>query len=242
MNTRILYIALLLLTAVFPVKAQFGIGVGYTSSIHRVTVSGESETVPADGMSAGVSWETRLYKDFSFRTGLMYGFEWYNESYNYEISLEEYKYSIININERQTEHEITLPVQLGYELEIIPEILSFKAYAGPSLYLGLSSSSEISMFGAIDMAFKQNNFKGDSEYSYFPYDEEYRPLMTEAITDASMLYKRADLSLGGSIGLVIIKQIGLELGYDFGMMNRFRPQQDGTYRKDRYYFRLNYMF
>ena len=113
MNTRILYIALLLLTAVFPVKAQFGIGVGYTSSIHRVTISGESETVPADGMAAGVSWETRLYKDFSFRTGLMYGFEWYNESYNYEISLEEYKYSIININERQTDHEITLPVQLG---------------------------------------------------------------------------------------------------------------------------------
>lgn len=135
MNTRILYIALLLLTAVFPVKAQFGIGVGYTSSIHRVTVSGESETVPADGMAAGVSWETRLYKDFSFRTGLMYGFEWYNESYNYEISLEEYKYSIININERQTEHEITLPVQLGYELEIIPEILSFKAYQVPHCIL-----------------------------------------------------------------------------------------------------------
>ena len=242
MKTSILYIVILLLTVAVPARAQIGIKAGYTSSRHNATVNGESETVDADGMTAGLSWEISLRKDLSLRTGLMYGFEWYNESYNHEISIEGFQNTGINVNERQTEHEIILPVQLGYEIEIIPEILSFKAYAGPSLYLGLSSSSELSMFGAIDLAFKQDNFKGDIEYTYFPYDERLQPQMTESITQAAMLYKRMELSLGGSIGFIIIKHIGMELGYDFGITNRFFPQQDATYRKDRYRFTMNYIF
>ena len=164
----------------------------------------------------------------------------------YEIALKQMALeeivSGINVNERQMDHRIVLPIRLGYELEVIPEILSFRASAGPALSWTLASSTELSMFGALNMEFIYNNIDGDLEFSHFPYDTSLQPVITESIQNASYLHKRLDLSVGGSIEALIIKNIGLEIGYDFGLLNRFRKSEDATYRRNGLSVTFNYIF
>lgn len=240
MKHCISYIALTFL-AVLSANAQPGIKVGYTNSTHMVRIGDEKENMNADGMTAGLTYDFRLDKTLYLSTGLLYGFEWANDSYNQEMVLEEIV-SGINVNERQMDHRIVLPIRLGYELEVIPEILSFRASAGPALSWTLASSTELSMFGALNMEFIYNNIDGDLEFSDFPYDTSLQPVITESIQNASYLHKRLDLSVGGSIEALIIKNIGLEIGYDFGLLNKFRKSEDTTYRRNGLSVTFNYIF
>ena len=113
---------------------------------------------------------------------------------------------------------------------------------GPTISYGLSSETEISMFGAMDAGFRYDNYNGNMEYTYFPYDDAVKEVMNEEFRKAAMLQKRMDLSLGGSIGLNIIRQIELEIGYDLGLMNRYRDQKDMFYRRNSFRFTLSYIF
>ena len=66
--------------------------------------------------------------------------------------------------------------------------------------------------------------------------------MSEQFRETAMLQKRMDISLGGSIGLNIIRQIELEIGYDLGLLNRYRDQKDMIYHRDCFRFTLSYIF
>lgn len=240
MKHIISYIALTFL-AVLSANAQPGIKVGYTNSTHMVRIGKAKENMNADGMTAGLTYDFRLHKALYLSTGLLYGFEWANDSYNQEMEVEE-SVSGINVNERQMDHRIYLPIHLGYELEVIPEILSFRASVGPALSWTLVSSTELSMFGAMNMEFTYDNLDGDLKFSHFPYDTSLQPIITESIQNASYLHKRLDLSVGGSIEALIIKNIGLEIGYDFGLLNRFRKSESATYRRNGLSVTFNYIF
>ena len=241
MKHRLLYIILIL---IFPLhaSAQPGIRIGYTNSTHVLRTDQKKEKMSADGMTAGLTYDFRLHKDTYLRTGLMYGFQWYSDSYSQDVSLGPDKTSGINANEHLIEHNLHLPVFLRHEIEMIPQILSFTMSLGPTISYGLSSETEIAMFGALDAGFRYDNYNGNMEYTYFPYDDAVKEVMNEEFRKAAMLQKRIDLSMGGSIGLNIIRQIELEIGYDLGLMNRYRDQKDMFYRRNSFRFTLSYIF
>ena len=237
MRDRIIHIIILMLAAAFSAHAQLGVKVGYTGSTHRLEVDGTVEKVHADGMTAGVTYDIPLAKNLYLRPGLMYGFEWYSETSNQTT-----EYGGFSINEHFKEHSITIPLHLRYEIEIIPEILSCFVAAGPSIAIGIVSTTDVSMFGTLDMNFKADNYNGDLEYTYFPYQHEIMDPVTEAIMDSSILHKRSDISIGGSAGFRIMKNIGMEFGYGYGLMNRFRDTEEYTYRTTHLRFTISYIF
>lgn len=190
MKTRISLIVLALILVPVQVSAQFGIKIGYTNSIHKITTEDGDKKVNADGMTAGLSYDLRLPGNLYLRSGIMYGFQWYNDSRSMDIG--------VNVNEHLMEHNITVPVHLRYDLEVIPEILSFGASLGPSLICGISSKTDVSMFGAIDDTYIQDNYSGPDRK------------------------KRIGLGVGGSISARIIRQVEMELGYDFSRKDSFR--------------------
>ena len=241
MKQRLLYI-LFILTVSLSASAQPGIRIGYTNSTHVLRTGQEKEKMNADGMTAGLTYDFRLHKDTYLRTGLLYGFQWHSESYSQDVNISPDKVSGINANEHMIEHNVHLPIYLRQEIEMIPEILSFTISLGPSLSYGLSSETKITMFGAIDSDFRYDNYSGDIEYTYFPYDDAVKESMSEQFRETAMLQKRMNLGLGGSIGLNIIRQIELEVGYDLGLLNRYRDQKDMTYHINSFRFTLSYIF
>lgn len=241
MKHKILYTLLLL---IFPLSAsaQPGIRIGYTNSTHVLRTEQEKEKMNADGMTAGLTYDFRLHKDTYLRTGLMYSFQWYSDSYSQDVTIGPDMVSGINANEHMIEHNVHLPIYLRQEIEMIPEILSFTMSLGPTLSYGISSETKITMFGVLDSDFRYDNYTGNLEYTYFPYDDSVKESMSEQFRETAMLQKRMDISLGGSIGLNIIRQIELEIGYDLGLMNRYRDQKDMFYRRNSFRFTLSYIF
>ncbi len=241
MKHKILYTLLLL---IFPLSAsaQPGIRIGYTNSTHVLRTEQEKEKMNADGMTAGLTYDFRLHKDTYLRTGLMYSFQWYSDSYSQDVTIGPDMVSGINANEHMIEHNVHLPIYLRQEIEMIPEILSFTMSLGPTLSYGISSETKITMFGVLDSDFRYDNYKGNLEYTYFPYDDSVKESMSEQFRETAMLQKRMDISLGGSIGLNIIRQIELEIGYDLGLLNRYRDQKDMIYHRNCFRFTLSYIF
>lgn len=241
MKHEILYTLLLL---IFPLSAsaQPGIRIGYTNSTHVLRTEQEKEKMNADGMTAGLTYDFRLHKDTYLRTGLMYSFQWYSDSYSQDVTIGPDMVSGINANEHMIEHNVHLPIYLRQEIEMIPEILSFTMSLGPTLSYGISSETKITMFGVLDSDFRYDNYTGNLEYTYFPYDDSVKESMSEQFRETAMLQKRMDISLGGSIGLNIIRQIELEIGYDLGLLNRYRDQKDMIYHRDCFRFTLSYIF
>lgn len=237
MRDRIIHIIILMLTAAFSAHAQLGAKVGYTGSTHRLETDGKVEKMHADGMTAGMTYDIGLARNLYLRPGLMYGFEWYSESSNLTT-----EYGGFSISEHFKEHSITIPLHIRYEIEIIPEILSCYTAAGPSIAVGIASTTDVSMFGTLDMNFKADNYNGDIGFSYFPYQQEIMDPVKEAIMDSSILHKRIDVSLGGSVGFRIMKNVGMEIGYGYGLLNRFRSAEDKTYRTDRLRFTIGCFF
>lgn len=241
MKHEILYTLLLL---IFPLSAsaQPGIRIGYTNSTHVLRTEQEKEKMNADGMTAGLTYDFRLHKDTYLRTGLMYSFQWYSDSYSQDVTIGPDMVSGINANEHMIEHNVHLPIYLRQEIEMIPEILSFTMSLGPTLSYGISSETKITMFGVLDSDFRYDNYTGKLEYTYFPYDDSVKESMSEQFRETAMLQKRMDISLGGSIGLNIIRQIELEIGYDLGLLNRYRDQKDMIYHRNCFRFTLSYIF
>ena len=241
MKHEILYTLLLL---IFPLSAsaQPGITIGYTNSTHVLRTEQEKEKMNADGMTAGLTYDFRLHKDTYLRTGLMYSFQWYSDSYSQDVTIGPDMVSGINANEHMIEHNVHLPIYLRQEIEMIPEILSFTMSLGPTLSYGISSETKITMFGVLDSDFRYDNYTGNLEYTYFPYDDSVKESMSEQFRETAMLQKRMDISLGGSIGLNIIRQIELEIGYDLGLLNRYRDQKDMIYHRNCFRFTLSYIF
>lgn len=241
MKHEILYTLLLL---IFPLSAsaQPGIRIGYTNSTHVLRTEQEKEKMNADGMTAGLTYDFRLHKDTYLRTGLMYSFQWYSDSYSQDVTIGPDMVSGINANEHMIEHNVHLPIYLRQEIEMIPEILSFTMSLGPTLSYGISSETKITMFGVLDSDFRYDNYTGNLEYTYFPYDDSVKESMSEQFRETAMLQKRMDISLGGSIGLNIIRQIELEIGYDLGLLNRYRDQKDMIYHRNCFRFTLSYIF
>lgn len=241
MKHKILYTLLLL---IFPLSAsaQPGIRIGYTNSTHVLRTEQEKEKMNADGMTAGLTYDFRLHKDTYLRTGLMYSFQWYSDSYSQDVTIGPDMVSGINANEHMIEHNVHLPIYLRQEIEMIPEILSFTMSLGPTLSYGISSETKITMFGVLDSDFRYDNYTGNLEYTYFPYDDSVKESMSEQFRETAMLQQRMDISLGGSIGLNIIRQIELEIGYDLGLLNRYRDQKDMIYHRNCFRFTLSYIF
>ena len=89
-------------------------------------------------------------------------------------------------------HDIAIPVNVKYGIELL-DVLDVFAYAGPQFNIGLASTSTASVAG---ISKSVNNFAEDGSE------------------------RRFDLSIGVGLGFDVAEILRINLGYNFGLLNR----------------------
>ena len=110
---------------------------------------------------------------------------------------------ITTLSGKREDHFINVPLSFSYGLNLSPD-LRFFAYAGPSISFGIASK----VSGAL----------GNNKSSYDRYQEN---------SDLN----RFDVMLGGGIGVEVMNLFRLNVGYDFGMLNRYN-NTNTAYRRN----------
>ena len=122
--------------------------------------------------------------------------------YEFLTSKEGFNYgSLASVSGKTTEHYVNVPLQLSLALAFAPSFKLF-LYGGPTANIGIASTTKFSgnVLGFEDTDTVNNYEDGD--------------------------YSRFDIMLGGGIGAEIAQRIRLNVGYDFGMLDRLKESDD----------------
>ena len=100
---------------------------------------------------------------------------------------------ITTVSGKREDHFLNIPLSFSYGLDLTPDFRFF-AYAGPSLSVGVVS--------------KVTGTLGSNKSSYDRYQE-----------DSNL--NRFDVMVGGGVGVEVMNTFRINVGYDFGMLNRY---------------------
>jgi opacity protein-like surface antigen len=205
----------------------FGIDFGYVHSSYRTTdwATDEVETSAGlDGFVAGLTKDFRLIPGaLYFQTGLKYIYQ--NDERNENVSVAGFDTGIKVVGDR-TEHYLALPVRLKYTLPVTDRI-GLGIDFGPTLLCGLSSNLKYRTRFADGetSAVTYNIYKGemgvngvlDGQWNLKEWVEQ-----TGMLPDGSL--NRFDVMLGAAIGADFFNVLEVRIGYDWGLINRYKKE------------------
>ncbi len=117
------------------------------------------------------------------------------------------------------EHYLSVPVMFNYTLFSVSDGISAKLYAGPTFAYGIASKDKIS--GNIA------GFSGDTTIDN--YDEDYN-------------YNRFDVMVGGGLAVDFYDLVRFNVGYDYGLLNRYTGDADITRHRSQIRVGVAYLF
>ena len=121
-----------------------------------------------------------------------------------------------------TEHYLSIPVMFNAGLTITDGIVG-RIYAGPTLAYGIASnlkytaSASIPVLGTVSKGDKVNNYD-DSDYGRF------------------------DVMLGGGVAVDFFDMVRFNVGYDYGLVNRYTGDGDMTRHRSQFNIGVAYLF
>lgn len=209
-----------------PSAHGLGINFGYVHSSYRTTdwATDEVETSAGlDGFAAGITKDFRLIPGaLYFQTGLSYIYQ--NDARNENVSAAGFDTGIKVVGDR-TEHYLAIPVRLKYTLPIT-ERIGIGIDFGPTLLGGLSSN----------MKYRTRFSNGETAaVTYNIYKGEMKTAgaggqwnLGEWVNSTGMLpegrLRRFDVMLGAAIGADFFNLMEVRLGYDWGLINRYKHE------------------
>ena len=211
-----------------------GLTFGYVNSNYRTLDLATDDATTSDllhGFTLG------LTKDFSllphalyFQTGLNYIYQ--NDPRNENIP----GFRIVGDRE---EHHLGIPLRLKYDLHLLDRVgLTFDA--GPTLLMGLSSKFKYKAKlsdHVVGVDYNLYNGKIDSTGDASIYD------LGGWMEDSGMYPEgrlgRFDVMLGASVGAHFFHVLEVRIGYDYGLINRYRKEVAELYSMRRGQFTLS---
>ena len=209
-----------------------GLTFGYVNSNYR-TLDLATDESTTSGLLHGFT--IGLTKDFSllphalyFQTGLNYYYQ--NDPRNQNVD------GLRIVGDRE-EHHLGIPVRLKYNLHLLDRVgLTFDA--GPALLMGLSSK------------FKYKTKLGDNvsgvDYNLYngKLDSTGEASVLREWMESTGMYPegrlgRFDVMLGASVGAHFFHVLEVRLGYDWGLINRYRKDIADLYSMRRGQFTLS---
>ena len=124
----------------------------------------------------------------------------------------------INTNVDVTEHYLSIPVMFNAGLTFADGIVG-RIYAGPSLAYGIASDTKVK--GSIA------GFSKDTKINN--YGDDYR-------------YGRFDVMLGGGVAVEFFDMVRFNVGYDYGLVNRYTGDGDITRHRSQFNIGVAYLF
>ncbi|MBO8474376.1 MAG: outer membrane beta-barrel protein [Bacteroidetes bacterium] len=224
---KLIAVAVAIFAASIEASAQFGVNIGYMTSNTRPALAGiDAHNSRTNGFTVGIDSELKLIGNFlSIQPGLYY---------QHLLASEDIA-EIAGLAAKNTYSDFFLAVPIHFKLgfNIIPDrMLRLYVFAGPTFEIGLKSADKISLSG--------RDISGEVSYNY--YTGEFKTSSTELdnlvasyFPEGEKLYGRFDVMLGGGIGLQVIKFLDIKVGYDYGLVNRFRKEMDKTVNRGQFY-------
>ena len=217
-----------------------GLTFGYVNSNYR-TLDLATDEATTSGLLHGFT--LGLTKDFTllphalyFQTGLNY--IWQNDprNENYKIPLTDMSVRLVGDRE---EHHVGIPLRLKYDLHLLDRVgLTFDA--GPTLLMGLSSKYIYKTKlenNVLAVDYNLYNGKVTSSGSSAIFDLE-NWMKTSGMYPEGRL-GRFDVMLGASVGAHFFHVLEVRLGYDYGLLNRYRKDIADMYSMHRGQFTLS---
>ena len=211
-----------------PSARGFGLTFGYVHSSYSTTdwATDEVRTSPGlDGFMAGLNKDFRIIPGaLYFQAGLSYMYQ--NDAYENTIAPLGLDTGLRVVGDR-TEHYISLPLKMKYTVPLTDRI-GLGVEAGPTFMMGLSSKmkyrTRFSDEEASYVTYNIYNGKSNTDHVLAGKWDIADWLMNDSglVPDGRM--NRFDIMMGAALGADFFDLFELRIGYDWGMINRFRKE------------------
>ena len=194
--------------------AQPSLGIGYLNSTDKAKSGSTTKTTNLSGFYVGGSYNINLAGSFGVAPGLYYGLATKSDANSFG--------GILDTKADVTEHYLSIPVMFNAGLTITDGIVG-RIYAGPTLAYGIASnlkytaSASIPVLGTVSKGDKVNNYD-DSDYGRF------------------------DVMLGGGVAVDFFDMVRFNVGYDYGLVNRYTGDGDMTRHRSQFNIGVAYLF
>lgn len=189
MKKVIVALALVAAAATSAFAQDLSVGAGYLNSTATTTVGSTTSSSALNGAYAGVGVAMPVNKMISISSGLYYSL------LGGEASGDLLGLGLVKGNSKTMEHYFNVPLNVNFGYEVAKGVKVF-AFAGPTLNLGLSSTttSTVEALGASSTT-KADNYGEKSNYGRF------------------------DVLVGGGAGIQV-QNIKIFGGYNYGLLDR----------------------
>ena len=217
-----------------------GLTFGYVNSNYR-TLDLATDDATTSGLLHGFT--IGLTKDFSllphalyFQTGLNYIYQNDPRNENYKIPLTDMSVRLVGDRE---EHHLGIPLRLKYDLHLLDRVgLTFDA--GPTLLMGLSSKYQYKTklednVASVDYNLYNGKVEASGGSSFFDLEDW---MQNSGLYPEGRL-GRFDVMLGASVGAHFFHVLEVRIGYDYGLINRYRKEIADLYTMRRGQFTLS---
>ena len=224
-------------------KGEFfkGVGLtfGYVNSNYKTVDLATDESTNSGllhGFTAGLGKDfTLLRHALYFQTGLNYIYQ--DDSRNETIKIPATDLALRLIGDRE-EHHLSVPLRLKYDVHVTDRV-GLTLDAGPTLLVGLSSKyiyrTRLSENSTTSVEYNLYNAKVKASGA----SGDLEQWMTQSGMYPHGRIGRGDVMLGGSVGAHFFHILEVRLGYDYGLINRYRKDVADIYSMNRGQFTLS---
>lgn len=207
--------------------ARGGIEAGYVNSSYSFKKGiSDDNNYSLNGFYVGLSKDVRLFAGLHIVPGIYY-------TYLTDNSKEE----VLGLKLRgnDSDHYLSIPIMFRYQFGL-PGVKLY-VFAGPTLSAGLVAKQKYIVSGDI----LGTNINGEVSYNLYTgkvntdgidiFQDGENPV--DGIVPDYM-YNRFDVQLGGGVGIEVLKFLEVKVGYDFGLINRYKGDAAELYRNQFY--------
>ncbi|MGM9735426.1 MAG: porin family protein [Candidatus Cryptobacteroides sp.] len=227
---------ILMISVAFSASAQKGLGLsmGYvTSASITKDADGDRTASPLlNGLRVGASYDFNLTRRLMFQPGVYYSYLTDKRQLGVIEIGDYYIADLVN------EHFLNIPLHFKYNFEVSDTITGLYLFAGPTLTVGLSATSDIGVANK-----NSSDYIGGADFNYYTKEltldlasvsQTTKNELTEYFDNQA--FRRFDVAMGIGIGLEILDYLDVKLGYDWGLMNRLASADDGNFvRRSQFY-------
>lgn len=219
---KLIAVAVAIFAASIEASAQFGVNISYMNSNARPVQWSDAKN-QTNGFTVGIDNELKLIGNFlSIQPGLYYQHLLASEDI---VDLGSQLYA----KNTYSDYFLAIPLHVKLGFNILPnKMLRVYVFAGPTFEIGLKSADKLSIAGEGEISY--NYYTGKFSSS----SDEINDIVSGLFPDQEV-YGRFDVMVGGGVGIQVIRFLDIKVGYDYGLVNRYRKEVDKTVNRGQFY-------
>lgn len=221
---KLIAVAVAIFAASIEASAQFGVNISYMNSNARPVQWSDAKN-QTNGFTVGIDNELKLIGNFlSIQPGLYYQHLLASDDI---VDLGSKLYA----KNTYTDYFLAIPLHVKLGFNILPnKMLRLYVFAGPTFEIGLKSADKLSIAEIGEISY--NYYTGKLSSSS---DEITDIVASSGLFPDQKVYGRFDVMLGGGVGIQVIRFLDIKVGYDYGLVNRYRKEVDKTVNRGQFY-------